>query len=152
MRLVGKQLQSSLPIFAPACILFCFLSLSLLSPVWTETKLLQRELQRSTLVRLSSSRLTLSLCRRSFVSRGETDRKARTANQLIPTSPVAKKHSVDRQSGQRVQKASLIGQIERKWLDFYQSWIQRHVETQRSCDTHSPCHFLIAVYGIMIFS
>ncbi len=32
----------------------------------------------------------------SVVGRGESEREARTANQLVPTSPVAKTHSVDR--------------------------------------------------------
>ncbi len=34
-------------------------------------------------------------CGNSVVGRGESERKARTANQLIPTSPVAKKRSID---------------------------------------------------------
>ncbi len=33
--------------------------------------------------------------RYSVVGRDELYRKAKTANQLVPTSPVAKKHSVD---------------------------------------------------------
>ncbi len=35
-------------------------------------------------------------CRFSVVGRGESERKARAANQLALTSPVAKKRSVDR--------------------------------------------------------
>ncbi len=50
-------------------------------------------------------------CRHSVASRGESERKARTANQLILTLPVAKKRSMDCQSGQRVY---LIGQIEQE--------------------------------------
>ncbi len=53
--------------------------------------MLQGKLQRSKLVRLSSSlsRLTVSLAD-TVVGRGESELKARTADQLVPTSPVAK--------------------------------------------------------------
>ncbi len=48
----------------------------------------------------SPSQLELELtdgvaCRRSVVGRGESERKAQTANQLIPTLPVAETQSVD---------------------------------------------------------
>ncbi len=50
----------------------------------------------SKLVLLSSNsnRLTVSLAD-TVVGRGESEHKAQTANQLVPTSPVAKKRSVD---------------------------------------------------------
>ncbi len=53
-------------------------------------------------------------CRHSAVNRGESERKARTANQLVPASPVAKKLGVAPHSGQRGQSPTLIGQIERE--------------------------------------
>ncbi len=94
MRLLGKQLCCG-PLLQLTLYLVC--CLSFLSPVWTETKRLQGKFLRSELVRLSSSssRHEGVTYRHSVVGRGESERKAQTANQLIPMSPVAKKRSVD---------------------------------------------------------
>ncbi len=55
-------------------------------------------------------------------------------------------------SGWREQRASLTGQIELEWSDFYQSWIQRHDgKTQRSQLTLRPHHLIRAVYGYLEF-
>ncbi len=71
--LSSTPLQPPHPVFAPAHVLFRLLSLSFLSPVWTEVKRLQGKLQRRKLVRLS----------------------LRKSNQFVPTSPVVKKCSID---------------------------------------------------------
>ncbi len=52
------------------------------------------------------------------VGRGESEHKARTANQLVPTSLTAKKHSLDR-TIRTVQRVPLIGQKWGEWLEFY---------------------------------
>ncbi len=84
MRLIAKQLHCS--------ILFCLLSLSLLSPVWIETQRLQGKLQRSKLVR---ARVDWRCGLQTFCC-WQRRVRARWANQLAPTSPVAKQHRVDR--------------------------------------------------------
>ncbi len=70
------------------------------------------------LVRLSSSSSRLAVlltdARHSVVCRGESEQKARTANQLVPTSPDAKKRSTKQQIRQRVKRVLLIGQIEQE--------------------------------------
>ncbi len=48
--------------------------------------------------------------------------------------------------GQRVQRASLIGQIERERWDFYHPEY-RDMGKHRSHDSLTPRHLLIAVYG-----
>ncbi len=73
--------------------LYFICCLSLWSPVWTETERLQGKLQRSKL----ELKLTDGVTRRhSVVSRGKSERKTQTVNQLVPTSPVAKKCSLER--------------------------------------------------------
>ncbi len=91
MRLFGKQICCS----GCAGSRFILFVVSLLSPVWTETKRLQGKLQWSKLVRLSSSSswLTVWLADTCCWQRRV---RARWANQLIPMSPVAKKRSTDR--------------------------------------------------------
>ncbi len=91
----GISTAASSPCFFSGSLFIPFVVSLSLSPVWTETKRLQGKLQRSKLVRHSSnsSRLTH---RHSVVGRDESECKTRTAYQLMPTSPVAKKRSVDR--------------------------------------------------------
>ncbi len=92
------SLGSNSSAVSPSC--FCsgshfisfVVSLSLLSPVWTETKRLQGKLQQSKLVCLSSSRLTVWL---QTLCCWQRRVRAPWANQLVPTSPVAKNPSVD---------------------------------------------------------
>ncbi len=76
-------------IFAPADILSCLSSLSLSSPIWTETKQLHGKVQGSKLLRFSSSLSWLPLpLADTVVGRGKSERKALTANQLTPASLV----------------------------------------------------------------
>ncbi len=99
MRFLGKQLC-----YWRLCQLafILYVVFSLLSSVWPKTKLLEETLQRRKLVHLSITP-TESLqattdgvaCRHSVVGRGESECKAQTANQLLPTSPMTQEHSID---------------------------------------------------------
>ncbi len=77
-----------------AAVFIRLLSLSLLSPGWTKAKRLQWELQRSKLVCLNSSLCQLMVSLADTLLSAEASQSARH-NQLIPTSPVAKKRSAD---------------------------------------------------------
>ncbi len=99
IRLIGKQLRHSLPSQFLLQLMFYFICCRsfFLNSVWTETKRLKGELQQQNkLVRLSSSLswMTVSLAY-TIVGRSESECEARTAKQIILTSPVVKTHSMD---------------------------------------------------------
>ncbi len=145
--LLGNNSAAASPHWFCSSSRFILFVVSLLRPVWK--KQLQGKLLQSKLVCHSSSlsRLTLSLDD-TVVSRGESERKAQTANQLVAMSPVAKKRSVDQPvRTERTESitdwANNVGAIR-----FHQFWIQRHYgKTQRFLDTIELCHLLIAVCG-----
>ncbi len=145
MRLIASTFPAPSPLWyrSGPCFLFHWLLLSFLNPVWTETNTADGEscsgVNWSISVRARGDSVAF---RHSAVSRGESEHKARTANQLVPTSPVAKRRLANQD---RVQRVSLTGQIEQEQKDFNQSLMQRHDgKTQRSRDTLRPHHLLIA--------
>ncbi len=77
MRLTGKQLRCD-----RSCFILFVVTLSFKVAAVTGPSQLELELTDSV------------TCRRSIVGRGESEHKAGTTYQLVPTSPAAKKRSV----------------------------------------------------------
>ncbi len=70
--------------------------------------------------------------------------KARMANQLEPSSPVAEKICVNQD---RVQRASLIGEIKESDRILTNPEYRGMMGKHRSANTLRPHHLLTAVYG-----
>ncbi len=121
MKLLRKQLNCNLPsLFLLRLVFYFVCCLSFLSPVWTETKRLQGKLQRSKLVRLSSSssRLTVWLADSLLLAEAS---QSLTHKQLISSHQChlsLRGAAWSGESGQRVLRASLIGKIEQERQDF----------------------------------